>query len=103
MATGCRPLYTPPFATLFGQVAVVCAPKLGSATVRGAGVLWQPQWLADAPLRLLHTLAGLLPWGLMAWRPLVFFQRPRDRAEFIFFDGACDGRTWRMALWGYTM
>ena len=68
-----------------------------------AHILWQPQWLADAPLRLLHTLAGLLPWGLMAWRPLVFFKKPRDWAEYIFFDGACDGRTWRMALWGYTM
>ena len=68
-----------------------------------AHILWQPQWLVDAPLRLLHTLAGLLPWGLMAWRPLVFFKKPRDWAEYIFFDGACDERTWRMALWGYTM
>ena len=50
-----------------------------------AHILWQPQWLADAPLRLLHTLAGLLPWGLMAWRPLVFFKKPRDWAEYIFF------------------
>ena len=50
-----------------------------------AHILWQPRWLADAPLRLLHTLAGLLPWGLMAWRPLFFFKRPRDWAEYIFF------------------
>ena len=49
-----------------------------------AHILWQPQWLADAPIRLLHTLAGLLPWGLMAWRPLVFLKRPRDWAEYIF-------------------
>ena len=68
-----------------------------------AHILWQPQWLADAPIRLLHTLAGLLPWGLMAWSPLVFLKRPRDWAEYIFFDGACDGGTWRMALWGYTV
>ena len=26
-----------------------------------AHVLWQPQWMADAPMRRLHTFAGLLP------------------------------------------
>ena len=68
-----------------------------------AYILWQPQWLADAPVRLLHTLAGLLPWGLMVWKSLVFLKKPRDWAENIFFDGACDGGTWRMALRGCTV
>ena len=66
-----------------------------------AHILWQPQWLADAPTRLLHTLAGLLPWGLMAWRPLVFFEENTRLGREYFFDGACDGGSWRMALWGY--
>ena len=32
-----------------------------------------------------------------------FLTKPRDWAEYIFFDGACDEGKWRMALWGCTV
>ena len=39
-----------------------------------AHILWQPQCLDEAPVRLVDTLADLLPWDLMVLKPLVFFK-----------------------------
>ena len=63
-----------------------------------AHILWQPQWMADTPVRLLHTLAGLLPWGLMQWKPMSILRGPRDWASCIFFDGAKDGGYFAVCL-----